>query len=139
MDILASTSFGLQLDSFKNPENPFVTNARKIFNFSLTDLPFLIICKFITLFFCLLVDTECSVNHVLSLILQLFHILSPNNNELFAVLFPFLIPICEKLGMQTISKEGTNYFTKLLKNLIKDRKNEKQVGQSSCRACQLFY
>ena len=32
MDVIASTGFGIQVDSQENPDSPLVKNARKVFN-----------------------------------------------------------------------------------------------------------
>ena len=37
MDVIARCGFGLKLDSQKNKDDPFVKNAKKLFNFSTTD------------------------------------------------------------------------------------------------------
>ncbi len=36
MDVIARCGFGLKLDSQKNKDDPFVKNAKKLFNFSTT-------------------------------------------------------------------------------------------------------
>ena len=42
MDVIGATSYGIEVDSLKNPDNEFVKNARKIFDFSMFS-PFIII------------------------------------------------------------------------------------------------
>ena len=46
MDVIGATSFGIEVDSLKNPNNDFVKMAKKIFDFSIFS-PFIIIsCKY---------------------------------------------------------------------------------------------
>ena len=45
MDVIASVAFGQELDSQNDPSNPFITNAKKIFNIKLTDPQILLGCK----------------------------------------------------------------------------------------------
>ncbi|XP_063284879.1 cytochrome P450 3A8-like [Pelobates fuscus] len=49
MDIVLSTSFSVKVDSINNPNDPFVTNAMKMFNFSFLNPLFLltVICPFL--------------------------------------------------------------------------------------------
>ncbi|XP_063286195.1 cytochrome P450 3A4-like [Pelobates fuscus] len=49
MDIVLSTSFSVKVDSINNPNDPFVTNARKLFTFSFLNPLFLltVICPFL--------------------------------------------------------------------------------------------
>ncbi|XP_059243271.1 cytochrome P450 3A24-like, partial [Mustela nigripes] len=41
MDVITSTSFGVNIDSLNNPQDPFVENAKKILKFDIPD-PFLL-------------------------------------------------------------------------------------------------
>nr|UZE89907.1 cytochrome P450 CYP9GP3 [Chrysoperla zastrowi sillemi] len=43
-DVIATTSFGLEIDSFKNPENEFIKTGRAIFDFSM--IRFILLFKF---------------------------------------------------------------------------------------------
>ena len=36
LDVIARVGFGVQMDSQKDPNNPFLINGRKIFNFNFT-------------------------------------------------------------------------------------------------------
>ena len=46
MDVIASTGFGLKLDSYSDEDNPFITQARKIFDLDFIKNPkLLLICK----------------------------------------------------------------------------------------------
>lgn len=45
MDAIASTAFGLQIDSHNDPNNQFVRMANKIFEINLASFKTLIICK----------------------------------------------------------------------------------------------
>ena len=44
MDVIASTAFGIQIDSHNDPKNEFVTNATKLFKFKLNG-PMLLFSK----------------------------------------------------------------------------------------------
>ncbi|XP_069132752.1 cytochrome P450 3A2-like [Argopecten irradians] len=46
MDVISSTAFGIQVDSQNNPDDPFVTQAKKMFDFSLTGPVILLILFF---------------------------------------------------------------------------------------------
>ena len=41
MDVITSTSFGVNIDSLGNPQDPFVENAKKLLRFDILD-PFLL-------------------------------------------------------------------------------------------------
>ena len=41
MDVITSTSFGVNIDSLGNPQDPFVDNAKKLLRFNILD-PFLL-------------------------------------------------------------------------------------------------
>ena len=41
MDVITSTSFGVNIDSLGNPQDPFVENVQKLLRFSILD-PFLL-------------------------------------------------------------------------------------------------
>jgi len=45
MDVIASTAFGVKIDSHNDPNNQFVTMGRKAFNFSLASPAVILICK----------------------------------------------------------------------------------------------
>ena len=44
MDVIASTAFGIQIDSHNDPQNEFVLNANKLFKFKLNG-PMLLFSK----------------------------------------------------------------------------------------------
>ncbi|XP_004442896.1 PREDICTED: cytochrome P450 3A12-like [Ceratotherium simum simum] len=46
MDVITSTSFGVNIDSLNNPQDPFVENAKKLFGFDLFKPFFLLITLF---------------------------------------------------------------------------------------------
>ena len=46
MDVIASTAFGLKIDSQKDKNNQFVKMAKKLFEFSLLHPLVLIVCKY---------------------------------------------------------------------------------------------
>uniref|UniRef100_A0A8B9ISG9 Cytochrome P450 3A n=1 Tax=Amazona collaria TaxID=241587 RepID=A0A8B9ISG9_9PSIT len=50
MDVVTSTSFGVNIDSMSNPKNPFVREMQKLVNFDLFDPRFILafVCPFIT-------------------------------------------------------------------------------------------
>ena len=46
MDVIASTAFGLKMDSQKDKNNQFVKMAKKIFDFSIFNPIFIVACKY---------------------------------------------------------------------------------------------
>ncbi|XP_078571526.1 cytochrome P450 3A29-like [Branchiostoma floridae x Branchiostoma japonicum] len=46
MDVISSTAFGVEIDSLHNPDHPFVTNAKAIFDISLFNIAFFIMFAF---------------------------------------------------------------------------------------------
>ncbi|KAK2508370.1 hypothetical protein MC885_001567 [Smutsia gigantea] len=50
MDVITSTSFGVNVDSLNNPQDPFVENAKKLFRFDFLDPLFLSLIFGITMF-----------------------------------------------------------------------------------------
>lgn len=46
MDIIASTAFGIEVDSQSNPDDQFVKNAREAMDFSMTSPMLILACKF---------------------------------------------------------------------------------------------
>ncbi|XP_076865316.1 cytochrome P450 3A30-like [Brachyhypopomus gauderio] len=81
MDVVASSSFSVDIDSINNPNDPFVTHIKKIFNFSFFSPLFLII-----------------------------------------TLFPFLVPVLAKLGVNMFSKSSVGFFYSSLRK-IKEEHN----------------
>nr|XP_031532593.1 cytochrome P450 3A24-like [Vicugna pacos] len=51
MDVITSTSFGVNVDSLNNPQDPFVKNGRKLLRFDFLD-PLLIVSSMWTIFRC---------------------------------------------------------------------------------------
>ena len=45
MDVIASTAFGIEVDSHNDPNNQFVQNGKEIFKFSFASARILIMCK----------------------------------------------------------------------------------------------
>ncbi|XP_034507280.1 cytochrome P450 3A29-like [Ailuropoda melanoleuca] len=45
MDVITSTSFGVNIDSLNNPQDPFVENAKKLLKFDFPD-PFLLSLRY---------------------------------------------------------------------------------------------
>lgn len=45
MDVIASTAFGLQIDSHNDPNNQFVRMAKKLFDFNFFRLSTILLCK----------------------------------------------------------------------------------------------
>ncbi|XP_073499037.1 cytochrome P450 3A8-like [Phyllobates terribilis] len=80
MDVILSTSFSVNVDSLNNPNDPFVTNGKKLFTLS---------------FF----------------------------NPLFlsTLLFPFLIPLLEKLNFCLLPMSVLNFFQDAIKSIKKNR------------------
>ncbi|XP_008696610.1 cytochrome P450 3A12-like isoform X1 [Ursus maritimus] len=85
MDVITSTSFGVNIDSLNNPQDPFVKNAKNLFRFEFFD-PFLFLI----------------------------------------LLFPFLIPVFERLNICVFPKSVTDFFTKSVKKMKESRLKDKQ-------------
>lgn len=45
MDVITGTSFGVNVDSLNNPQNPFVQKAKKLLKFNFLDPFFLSVSK----------------------------------------------------------------------------------------------
>jgi len=55
MDVIASTAFGIEIDSHNDPKNQFVQNSKEIFEFRLASPRVMILCtcySFFVLFVC---------------------------------------------------------------------------------------
>nr|XP_060485616.1 cytochrome P450 3A12-like [Panthera onca] len=50
MDVITSTSFGVNIDSLNNPRDPFVENTKKLLKFSFLDPFFFSLCTYTTIF-----------------------------------------------------------------------------------------
>ncbi|XP_032255514.1 cytochrome P450 3A12-like, partial [Phoca vitulina] len=85
MDVITSTSFGVNIDSLNNPQDPFVENIKNFLKFDFLD----------PLFFSML-------------------------------LFPFLIPVFEKLNISLFPKSVTDFFMKSVKRMKESRLKDKQ-------------
>ncbi|KAI5945377.1 Cytochrome P450 3A4 [Manis javanica] len=88
MDVITSTSFGVNTGSLNNPQDPFVENAKKLLRFDFLDPLFLSI-----------------------------------------ILFPFLIPIFEVIGISLFPKNITDFFTKSVKRIKESRLKDTQKNQ----------
>ncbi|XP_053317321.1 cytochrome P450 3A9-like [Spea bombifrons] len=88
MDVVASTSFSVHIDSLNKPNDPFVTHIKKILKLSLFN-PLLI----------------------------------------FAVIFPFLLPVLEMMSVQFIPKDVLQFFM----NAVASFKNKRKKGDHSGR------
>ena len=51
MDVIASTAFGIEIDSHNDPKNQFVQNCKEIFKFSFGSPRILIFCMFLLVHF----------------------------------------------------------------------------------------
>ncbi|XP_040446669.1 cytochrome P450 3A29-like [Falco naumanni] len=80
MDVVASTSFSVNIDSMSNPNDPFVTNIKKFLKFSFLDPIFV-----------------------------------------FLVLFPFVIPVLERMNVSVLPSEITNFFSSVFLKMKKER------------------
>ncbi|XP_005229040.2 cytochrome P450 3A29-like [Falco peregrinus] len=80
MDVVASTSFSVNIDSMSNPNDPFVTNIKKFLKFSFLDPKFI-----------------------------------------FLVLFPFVIPVLERMNVSLLPSEITNFFSSVFLKMKKER------------------
>ncbi|XP_078521132.1 cytochrome P450 3A21-like [Lissotriton helveticus] len=88
IDVVISTSFGVNIDSMNNPNDPFVAQGRKLFNFKFMS-PLLIT----------------------------------------VVLFPFLIPVLEKMNVCLFPKDMLQFFASAVKSI----KEKRQKGNHENR------
>ncbi|KAJ7405435.1 Cytochrome P450 3A12 [Willisornis vidua] len=88
MDVVASTSFSVNVDSMSNPNDPFVTNIKKFLQFSFLSPVFL-----------------------------------------FLVLFPFVVPVLEKMKVTLLPSDVMDFF----KNVFIKMKKEREKGSSMDR------
>ncbi|NXF01135.1 CP3AC protein, partial [Smithornis capensis] len=80
MDVVASTSFSVNVDSMSNPNDPFVTNIKKFLQFSFLSPLFL-----------------------------------------FIVLFPFIVPVLEKMKVTLLPSEVMDFFKNVFIKIKKER------------------
>uniref|UniRef100_A0A8C3LHJ5 Uncharacterized protein n=1 Tax=Chrysolophus pictus TaxID=9089 RepID=A0A8C3LHJ5_CHRPC len=80
MDVVASTSFSVDIDSMSKPNDPFVTNIKKFLKFTF-------------------------LNPLL----------------MFIVLFPFMIPVLEKMNVTLLSNEVMDFFDVVFMKMKKER------------------
>ncbi|XP_009318309.1 PREDICTED: cytochrome P450 3A29-like [Pygoscelis adeliae] len=88
MDVVASTSFSVNIDSMSNPNDPFVTNIKEFLNFSFLNPVFIL-----------------------------------------SVLFPFVIPVLEKMNVTIFSSKAMDFF----KGVFIKMKKEREKGSSTDR------
>ncbi|XP_053133096.1 cytochrome P450 3A29-like isoform X2 [Hemicordylus capensis] len=88
MDVVASTSFSVDIDSLNKPNDPFVLNVKKFLKFNLLN-PFL----------------------------------------LLSVIFPFFIPMLEKLRIGLVPNSVINYFIGVVKKIKEDRQRNDHVNR----------
>ncbi|XP_021267471.1 cytochrome P450 3A29-like isoform X4 [Numida meleagris] len=88
MDVVASTSFSVDIDSMSNPSDPFVANIKKFLKFSLLN-PLII----------------------------------------FIVLFPFTIPVLEKMNVTLLPSEVLNFFSVIFTKMKKEREEGYHVDR----------
>ncbi|XP_074742235.1 cytochrome P450 3A29-like isoform X2 [Strix uralensis] len=80
MDVVASTSFSVNIDSMNNPSDPFVTNIKKFLKFSFLNPMFI-----------------------------------------FLVLFPFVIPVLEKMNVTLLPSKVMDFFMSVFTKMKKER------------------
>ncbi|NWI92707.1 CP3AT protein, partial [Pitta sordida] len=88
MDVVASTSFSVNVDSMSNPNDPFVTNIKKFLQFSFLSPVFLLL-----------------------------------------VLFPFVVPVLEKMKVTLLPSEVMDFF----RGIFMKMKKEREKGNSTDR------
>ncbi|XP_074960951.1 cytochrome P450 3A29-like [Phalacrocorax aristotelis] len=88
MDVVASTSFSVDIDSMSNPSDPFVTNIKKFLKFSFLNPVFV-----------------------------------------FLVLFPFVIPVLEKMKVTLLPSKVVDFF----KGVFIKMKREREKGSNTDR------
>ncbi|KFQ99861.1 Cytochrome P450 3A24, partial [Nipponia nippon] len=88
MDVVASTSFSVNIDSMSNPSDPFVTNIKKFLKFSLLNPLFVLL-----------------------------------------VLFPFIIPVLEKMKVTLLPSKVMDFFNGVFIKM----KKEREKGSSTDR------
>ncbi|NXQ91251.1 CP3AO protein, partial [Nyctibius grandis] len=88
MDVVASTSFSVNIDSMSNPNDPFITNIKKFVKFILLNPVFIL-----------------------------------------SVVFPFLIPVMEKMNVTLLPSKVMDFF----KGVFIKMKKEREMGGSMVR------
>ncbi|NXK48339.1 CP3AC protein, partial [Chauna torquata] len=88
MDVVASTSFSVDIDSMSNPNDPFVTNIKKFLKFSFLNPVFVLL-----------------------------------------VLFPFIIPVLEKMNVSLLPSKVMAFFNNIFKKMKKERENGYHVDR----------
>ena len=92
MDVITSTSFGVNIDSLGNPQDPFVENAKKLLRFNILN-PFLLsVGKYPTTFLFLYSSLHPSFPLILSFSLPSFISFFP-----WLPCFP-RVDICQEIG-----------------------------------------
>ncbi|NXP18603.1 CP3AT protein, partial [Scytalopus superciliaris] len=89
MDVVASTSFSVNVDSMSNPNDPFVTNIKKFLQFSFLSPVFL-----------------------------------------FLVLFPFVIPVLEKMKVTVLPSDVMDFFKDTFIKIKKERERGSSVDRT---------
>lgn len=118
MDVVTSTAFSVDVDSINHPSDPFVANIKRMVKFNLLN-PLLVLVGMSNIVLC-----EENVYLVP---------LSPELTIYFrfvfiSVLFPFLAPILDRMGVSFFPAEVLNFFFNFLKTIKSDRtKNEHKV------------
>jgi len=51
MDVIASTAFGIEVDSHNDPNNQFVQNCKEIFKFSFASPRIIMLCMLLIIIF----------------------------------------------------------------------------------------
>ncbi|NXI64072.1 CP3AO protein, partial [Anseranas semipalmata] len=88
MDVVASTSFSVDVDSMSNPNEPFVTNIKKFLKFSFLNPVFVLL-----------------------------------------VLFPFIIPVLEKMNVTLLPSKVMDFFNGIFMKMKKERENGYHVDR----------
>ncbi|XP_066496517.1 cytochrome P450 3A21-like [Tiliqua scincoides] len=88
MDVITSTSFSVDIDSMKNPNDPLVLHVKKFFKISLF-----------------------------------------NPMLMLAFLFPFLIPLLDKLFSGVISRSSVKFFFEVVKKIKADRQKNDRTNR----------
>ncbi|XP_059717841.1 cytochrome P450 3A21-like [Haemorhous mexicanus] len=88
MDVVTSTSFGVNIDSMNNPKDPFVREMKKLVKFDFFDPVFIL-----------------------------------------SFVFPFLIPIMDKMKIHVFPSNGLDFFMRSLAKIKQDREKEAHKGR----------
>ncbi|ERE74818.1 cytochrome P450 3A13-like protein, partial [Cricetulus griseus] len=110
MDVITGTSFGVNVDSLNNPQNPFVQKVKKLLKFNFLDPFFLSVIT---------IDIQGVDPPELASVKE-------NTYNCKAVLFPFLIPLFDELKMTVFPNDVINFFKTSVEQMKEKRMQDKK-------------